>query len=138
MLTPAFILAAASPAAPDEDAIREAASRTSHTQFLGGETSLILGAVLVVAAAVFFWAIFIRKRPETQRGSMVLTRARPEDANRHGSSGRRRRRKRKPEHPENLPRNPTLAEIGGLPPLRPDEPPPPTGDDSSTSSETLR
>jgi hypothetical protein len=31
-------------------------------------------------------------------------------------------RKRRPDHPDNLPRNPTLGETGGLPPVRPDEP----------------
>ena len=138
MLTAAFILAAASPPPPDEEAIREAAGRAAPPPFLGGETSWILGAVLIIAAGIFFWAIFLRKRPETQRGSMVLTRARPEDANRLSASGRRRKRKRKPEHPENLPRNPTLAEIGGLPPLRPDEPPPAAGDGTSPSPETQR
>ena len=122
MLTP-FLLAATAPN-PDEEAIREAASR--YTPFVGGETAWILGAMLAVAGAVFIWAIFLRKRPETQRGSFVITRTRPED--RAGSSGRRRRRKRKPDHPENLPRNPTLAEIGGLPPLRPDDPEPSEGD----------
>ena len=136
MLTDPFLLAAASATSPDEESIREAASRS--TPFFGGETSLILGAVMVVAAMVFFWAVFIRKRPETQRGSFVLTRARPEDKEHSSSSGRRRRRKRKPEHPENLPRNPTLAEIGGLPPLRPDDPAPTAGDGSTPSSEAQR
>lgn len=125
MLTASFLLAAAAPS-PDEEAIREAASRS--TSFVGGETTWILAAMLVVAAVVFVWAIFLRKRPETQRGSFVITRARPEDREPTGSSGRRRRRKRKPDHPENLPRNPTLAEIGGLPPLRPDDPEPSEGD----------
>ena len=60
MLTAAVLLAAALPA-PDEEAIREAASHS--TPNLGGETTLILGAVLVVVAADFFWAVFRRKRP---------------------------------------------------------------------------
>jgi len=124
MLNAPFLLAAVSPN-PDEEAIREAASRSAPV--FGGETTWILGAMLVVAAAVFIWAIFLRKRPQTQRGSFVVTRARPEDRER-GSSGRRRKRKRKPDHPENLPRNPTLAEIGGLPPLRPDDPEPAEGE----------
>lgn len=102
--------------------------------FLGGEMSLIFGAVLVLVALLFFWAFFIRRRPQTQRGSLVLERAPKENPERYGSSGRRRRRKRKVDHPDNLPRNPTLAEIGGLPPLRPDEPEPPASDDGSPSS----
>jgi hypothetical protein len=125
MLNLPFLLAASVPN-PDEEAIREAATRS--TPSFGSETTWLLGAMLVVVAAVFIWAIFLRKRPQTQRGSFVVTRARPEDRERAGSSGRRRRRKRKPDHPENLPRNPTLAEIGGLPPLRPDDPEPADGD----------
>jgi hypothetical protein len=35
---------------------------------------------------------------------------------------RPRVRRRRRDHPENLRRNPTLQETGGLPPLRPDEP----------------
>jgi hypothetical protein len=125
MLNAPFLLAAALAPNPDEEAIREAASRS--TPVFGGETTWILGAMLAVAAVVFIWAIFLRKRPQTQRGSFVVTRARPEDRER-GSSGRRRKRKRKADHPENLPRNPTLAEIGGLPPLRPDDPEPADGE----------
>ncbi|MEY2408810.1 MAG: hypothetical protein QOF48_1480 [Verrucomicrobiota bacterium] len=134
MLTTLLLVAAATPATPDEDTLRDAANH--GTSFFGGETSLILGAVLVVAAGIFFWAVFLRKRPETQRGSFVLTRARPEAADR-SSSGRRRRRKRKAEHPENLPRNPTLAEIGGLPPLRPEDAPP-AGNGPDASPEAQR
>jgi hypothetical protein len=124
MLNAPFLLAAVAPN-PDEEAIREAASRSAP--LFGGETTWILGAILVVVGVVFIWAIFLRKRPQTQRGSFVVTRARPEARERAGSSGRRRR-KRKPDHPENLPRNPTLAEIGGLPPLRPDDPEPAEGE----------
>jgi len=124
---------------PEEEAVREAAQRSAP--FWSGETGLILGIVLFFAAALFFWAFFIRKRPETHRGSLVLERVRrsdPAKGERYGSSGRRRRRKRRPEHPENLPRNPTLAEIGGLPPLRPDEPDPPVGDGPAQSPEPQR
>ena len=135
MLTAAVILAAALQN-PDEEAIREAATHSPPS--FGGETTLILGAVLFVVAAVFFWAVFVRKGPQTQRGSFVVTRARPGDKERTGSSGRRRRRKRKAEHPENLPRNPTLAEIGGLPPLRPDDPAPPDGEGPAPSPEAQR
>jgi hypothetical protein len=135
MLTAVLALATATPF-PDEDS--NIHDTTSHgAPFLGSEISWVLGAVLLVAALVFFWAVFIRKRPQTQRGSFVVTRARPEDKNRGGSSGRRRRRKRRPDHPENLPRNPTLAEIGGLPPLRPEDEPPP-GQDPAASPEAQR
>ena len=118
-------------------AIREAAQHGS-VPWWATDTSLILGAGLAVAAVFFFWAFFLRKRPETRGGSLVLERAKRESPERYGSSGRRRRRKRRPDHPDNLPRNPTLAEIGGLPPPRPDEPEPPAGDGPAQSPELQR
>ena len=118
-----------------ERAIREAHGSSS---WWGSDTSLILAACLALAAVFFFWAFFLRKRPEARHGSLVLERVKRESPERHGSSGRRRRRKRKPDHPENLPRNPTLAEIGGLPPPRPEEPEPPPADGSTQSPELQR
>lgn len=122
-----------------ERAVREAAARHGPgTNWWNNDTSLILAAALAMAAMFFFWAFFLRKRPETRRGSIVLERAKRESPDRYGSSGRRRRRKRKADHPENLPRNPTLAEIGGLPPPRPEEPDPPAADGTTQSPELQR
>jgi hypothetical protein len=90
----------------------------------GMDLMVVLGIVLALAAILFFWAFFIRKRPRRARGALVVR----SDA--HGSSGRRRRRKRRPEHPDNWGRNPTLGETGGLPPSRPDEPQAPSEPES--------
>jgi hypothetical protein len=90
---------------------------------------LILGAVLLMAAALFFWAFFMRKRPKQSHGSLVVERARPAAKDAPASAGRRKRRKRRPEHPDNWGRNPTLEETGGLPPARPDEPEGPAQDE---------
>lgn len=130
MLTDFLLLAQT--ATPEEQI--EALKNKDGSPLIGGETGLILGAVLVLVALLFFWAFFLRKRPQTQRGSFVLERAQRENPERYGASGRRRRRKRKVDHPDNMPRNPTLSEIGGLPPLRPDEPEPPAADDGSPPS----
>lgn len=93
------------------------------------ERLIVLGAVGIVAVVLFFWALAIRKR----------RRRRKERHHRHHRSAapdspggleskapppeEKRRRRRRSE----LPRNPTLAETGGLPPLRseisPPEPP---------------
>lgn len=121
-----------------ERAIREATQRHGSGSWWGSDTSLILAAGLALTAVFFFWAFFLRKRPETRRGSLVLERAKRESQERYGSSGRRRRRKRRPDHPDNLPRNPTLAEIGGLPPPRPDKLDPPAGDGPTQSPELQR
>src|SRR5258705_7568228 len=85
-----------------ERALREAAQRPGGSWW-GSDTSLILAAGLALAAVFFFWAFFLRKRPETRRGSLVLERAKRDAPERYGASGRRRRRKRRPQHPDNLP-----------------------------------
>jgi hypothetical protein len=84
---------------------------------------LIGGLVLLMAFMLFLWVYLTRKnkRPQyTEGGARVIYRADEEEAARSGKH--RRRRKRLPNHPDNLPRNPTLAEAGGLPPVRPDDP----------------
>lgn len=122
MLTRLTLLAAALDT-PDEHALQDVARRSKP--WFSSDTGLLMGALIVVFALAFFWVVFLRKRPTHTRGSLVVTRAQPGDNQRYGSSGRRRRRKRRPEHPDNLGRNPTLGETGGLPPPRPDEPDPP-------------
>ena len=86
---------------------------------------ITVGALLAIAASAFLWAAFLRKRrrhpfhhlrhhapappstdnPEHRKASFFSSRKR-----------RRRRRKR--------PSNPTLAETGGLPPIRTQQHPP--------------
>lgn len=85
----------------------------------------ILAAVLFVVFGMIVWAVFIRKPKRAPVRGRIIT---PEEAarhlrSRHGSSqegGRRRRRRRAGRS-----RNPTLAETGGLPPIRPTDAPPP-------------
>ncbi len=96
---------------------------------------LICGAALVVGLVLFLWAYLTRKDRQTAnamaRGSRILTRPERRSSQRHSEGhsehqGRRVRiRKRRREHADNFGRNPTLAEAGGLPPLRPEEPEPP-------------
>jgi hypothetical protein len=116
------LLAAAAAAFDDQQEAVEEVLRSGRP-VLSRETLLVIVAILTVAATVFVWAAFVRKRPKEIRSSRVI--AEPgRKSGRYGSSGRRRRRKRRPNHPDNFGRNPTLAETGGLPPPRPDEPPP--------------
>jgi hypothetical protein len=93
------------------------------------EGLIIVGAVSVLTVLILVWAISLRK-PRRRHGSRrapeapaTLVRYRTEQ---HEDTGllsllksKRRRRKRRFHH-----RNPTLAETGGLPPMR--EGPPPT------------
>lgn len=103
------------------------------------ELMMVLGAVAAVTLPVVLWAVYIRKRPHShsrrhhrhhhhhQDVSPTLDRSlRPEaeaeaeaDADAEGDRRHRRKRRRRREH---RPRNPTLAETGGLPPLRSERP----------------
>ena len=108
------------------DDVLKSTKPSASSGALKTETMIIFGAIVAVSAILFIWAFFIRQRPTTSRnGGTVLYRSKRVESRdpgeRFGSSGRRRRRKRRADHPDNLPRNPTLAEAGGLPPLRPDE-----------------
>ncbi|MBI2927313.1 MAG: hypothetical protein HYY24_16585 [Verrucomicrobia bacterium] len=76
----------------------------------------VLGAVLLIFLLFVLWARFIRKKKDRSREShpVLASTARSDDENGHGHHHHRRRRKRRRDH---RPRNPTLAETGGLPPV---------------------
>jgi hypothetical protein len=93
---------------------------------------IILGAIALVTLVALLWAAFLRKRhrrrhkhhdehhhssrpdevPEILKGKEFPT---PHERRRHRRHSRHKHR----------PRNPTLAETGGLPPIRPQGPPDP-------------
>ena len=80
---------------------------------------LIGGGLAVLAIVLFLWA-FLSRKPHSVSSS----------GSSHSSSGRgffsRRRKKRKhSRNRDQWQRNPTLAETGGLPPPREDDPPSP-------------
>jgi FtsZ-interacting cell division protein ZipA len=86
------------------------------------EWGILLGAILVIATIVILWIVFSGKsrrhaarRDERRQRRRAFRRAAAEAEQRsEKSSGRRRRRHHRP-------RNPTLAETGGLPPIRGDD-----------------
>ena len=91
------------------------------------DMAILGGMVFLLAAALFLFAYMTKKSRRTTigpAGSRAIYRAEESD----DSDDRRRYRKkrRKRDHPDLLPRNPTLQETGGLPPLRPEEPVEPT------------
>ncbi len=98
------------------------------------ELLMVLGAVAVVTLLLFIWAAYFRKRPH--RHSHHHHHHHSDDAEEAsnsdsavdsewlGSGDRRYRRKRRRRR-EHRPRNPTLAETGGLPPVRSERPPDP-------------
>jgi hypothetical protein len=74
---------------------------------------LYLGAILLVALGVMIWAVVFRKtRKNRRRRRKHRDRPTARDDDSESRSERRRRREAR--------RNPTRAEVGGLPPLRDD------------------
>jgi hypothetical protein len=84
---------------------------------------LLVGVIAIIALVLYVFA-YITRRKRRRR----ISRSGPEmwGADRHAQSERRegrvRIRKKRRKHPDFRPRNPTLGETGGLPPVRPDEP----------------
>ena len=106
-----------------EDAVAGWRSMSPATR----DSFIIFAAVIFVSLLILIWAIFIRKPGQRRRirRSHSSEKAAPEASavtvvpqqkaeSETQSSGRRRRRRRR----EHRPRNPTLAETGGLPPVR--------------------
>jgi hypothetical protein len=83
---------------------------------------LIIGVAFVLSLGLLLWAVYIRKpkRESSERvyNSRPYVEERPDGTIRKRKKSRRRRR----DHRQ---RNPTLAEVGGLPPLKSDSTPPP-------------
>ena len=97
---------------------------------LSPETILLFGVLVVITLALLLLAYILNRK--RHRGlsrsphppSLSQSETGKNVASTQASHRRRKRRRRRREH---RPRNPTLAETGGLPPVRPeDQPPPPT------------
>lgn len=90
------------------------------------ESLLVVGALIVVTFLVLAWAVFFRKRDRSNRKHRHEHRSSRESAPRETSQGSqepgsgegRHRRKWRRRRREHRPRNPTLSETGGLPPIR--------------------
>ena len=92
------------------------------------EIILVIGAAVLVSLLALLWAAFFRKKRRHHRHSFSNhsspTAATANTSNPGPESQRGSRRRRRRRH-QDLPRNPTLAETGGLPPLRSQNPPEP-------------
>ena len=117
-----FLLAAAPPDVSDLVAPHGQSGRIFGLAMR--DALLVLGVLAVLALILFTWVYLTRRNPRrrAESGDRVLYQADQRDVERSGR--RMKRRKKRADHPENLPRNPTLAEAGGLPPIR-QEPPEP-------------
>jgi hypothetical protein len=95
-----------------------------------GEIGIVVGILLLVVLAIFIWAAFWRKPPRRRKHSYRhvsdpeggLPRREKHKSGLLAGLGRRRRHRR---HSRERPANPTLAQVGGLPPPRREPPPGP-------------
>jgi hypothetical protein len=92
------------------------------------ESIFLFGVLLTLALALFIWAYFLRRK----RHRLHARRKHSPPLSQYNAGkvvtvlqGGRRRRKRYRRRREHRPRNPTLAETGGLPPIRSEDQPPP-------------
>jgi type VI protein secretion system component VasK len=92
------------------------------------ERFLIFGSLGLVTLLVLLWAVFLRKRRRRRRlhhhshqhspGPAEVPESPREESAPAPEEKRRRHRRSRRRHRQ---RNPTLAETGGLPPIRPEE-----------------
>ena len=88
---------------------------------------LLLGLLAIIAIGLYLFAYLTRRRHRrhlSRSGQDMWRSERRAQREKEKESGRTRVRirKKRREHPDFRPRNPTLGETGGLPPVRPDEP----------------
>jgi hypothetical protein len=96
------------------------------------ELFIVLGALTAVTLLVFLWAGFFRKRRRQHarhhgqhHDARPAAASAPPGASEPALMESRSRRKRRRRRRAHRPRNPTLAETGGLPPIRSEQPPEP-------------
>jgi len=91
---------------------------------------LLLGVILLLTTVLFLWvyANYRHRRDRVGSSSRAIYRAEKhaKSENGKGENGKTRKKRRRHDHPDLWPRNPTLQETGGLPPLRTEEPLEPT------------
>jgi hypothetical protein len=81
------------------------------------EGLMVFGALFLVISLVFIWALFIRKDSRKRKRHYHYPSTSSSGDDPEHVSGKRKWKKRRRDH---RPRNPTLAETGGLPPIRSD------------------
>jgi len=101
---------------PIKDTLLGASGTGAPNHFLGSqEMYIVFGIIVLLVGLLFFWAAYIRKpnrRTHTSRSrNPAAANKTPEPSREHRKRKRHRRWKN---------RNPTLSQIGGLPPAKPE------------------
>jgi len=86
------------------------------------ERTILLASLALVVAALFVWARFVRKRKRRRHGFRRHHDSIRKQADALKDEIRRRRSMRARKRKRKYRRNPTLAETGGLPPVRGNDP----------------
>jgi len=90
------------------------------------EVMLVLGVAVILGLVLFLGVYFSYKNRRHHSSGQHLSRPiyRAEKGAAKPDSRKVRIKRKRRDHPDNLPRNPTLGETGGLPPIRPEDEPP--------------
>lgn len=88
-----------------------------------GQILLVLAAVLIIGFVIFLWAVFFRKPHRHHRSYDLEDASLPKPRKHRSKLARMMGKKRRRRHRRERPVNPTLSQIGGLPPRRDDQPP---------------
>lgn len=96
------------------------ASGAGHI-FRAVDILVVIAAILLVMTALICWAIFIRK-PTNEHARTRVYKSHSDTEEREDGTVRKRKR-HKTQRRAHRARNPTLAEAGGLPPVRPSDSP---------------
>ena len=83
---------------------------------------LLIGIAILLGVALLIWAVFIRGPKQEREQHNYESRKYVEEREDGTIRKRKKHRRRRRDHRQ---RNPTLAEVGGLPPLKSDSTPPP-------------
>lgn len=86
------------------------------------DVMLLLGVAFVLALVLLVWAVYIRKPKREQNDRVFESRKYIEELDDGTIRKRKKHRRRRRDHRG---RNPTLSEVGGLPPMKGDSATPP-------------
>jgi len=91
------------------------------------DVMLVMAVIFCLLLVLLFWAKYLRKRSRHHSSGRVDSHViEGEGAGSEGGSHHHRHRRHRRHRRNHRPRNPTLAETGGLPPPRPEDHPPPS------------
>jgi hypothetical protein len=112
------VLAAVTVSAPTAENLGlPPAAPAAVSSFRATDILLVILAVLLVMTVLVCWAIFVRKPKTDGTRTRIYKSKEPREQELEDGTIRKKKRLKKPRRSHRN-RNPTLSEIGGLPPMR--------------------